>query len=74
MLPQLRAAYYALLAGQATAQIRFNDQWKTYHRPDTRTLALEIRRLEALCGADALAPRAVRVGNYRGVRHRSFRY
>jgi hypothetical protein len=74
MLAQLRAAYWALLSGQATAQVRFNDQWKTYHRADAKALEREVRRLEQICGADAFAPRAVRVGNYRGIRHRPFRY
>ncbi|MGY3618415.1 hypothetical protein [Bradyrhizobium sp. USDA 10063] len=61
MLNALRAAYYQLLAGQARAQVRNGDQWLEFHRPDTKTLEREIRRLEIVCESGN-AGRAVRVG------------
>lgn len=60
-LPQLRAALYQLLAGQARAQVRNGEQWLTFHRSDAVALRQEVRRLEVICGAGGQA-RAVRVG------------
>lgn len=63
-LPQLRAAMYQLMAGQARAQVRNGDQWLTWHRSDLKALQHEVRRLETTCGAAAYRGRAVRVGPY----------
>lgn len=75
-LPQLRAALYQLLAGQARAQVRNGEQWLTWHRADVKTLQHEVRRLETICGANAHAGRAVRVGPYFPINapHRRYRY
>ena len=62
MLPQLRAAMYALLAGQARAQVRNGDQWLTWHQGNVKELKSEVRRLEIICGANSNVGRAVRVG------------
>lgn len=59
-LPQLRAAYYQLAAGQALAQVRNGEQWTTYQRPDMDRLERDIRRLEIECGSNR--GRAVLVG------------
>lgn len=60
-LPQLRGALYQLMAGQQKAQVRFGDQWVTWHKANVAELRAEVRRLEYICGN---TPRAVRVGNY----------
>jgi hypothetical protein len=64
LLPQLRAALYQLLSGQARAQVRNGDQWLTWHRSDVKTLQHEVRRLENICGYAANQGRAIRVGPY----------
>ena len=64
MLPQLRAAMYALMAGQARAQIRNGDSWLTLHQGNVKELKSEVRRLEIICGANSNPGRAVRVGPY----------
>lgn len=64
LLPQMRAALYRLMAGQARSQIRHADQWLTFHQGNVKELRMEIRRLELLCGPNANAGRAVRVGPY----------
>ncbi|MEY9184551.1 hypothetical protein ABIA41_005986 [Bradyrhizobium sp. USDA 313] len=74
MLSALRAAYYQLLAGQATAQVRNGDMWTTWHRSDSKTLQHEIRRLEAICEGGLSAGRAVRVGPYVPMGARRHRY
>jgi len=61
-LPQLRAAYYQLMAGQARAEIRNGDQWLKFQRADADALRHEVRRLELICGANGHGGRAVRVG------------
>jgi hypothetical protein len=63
-LGKLRAAFYALLAGQAKYEVRNGDQWLTFQRADTKTLQHEIRRLELICGPNANRGRAIRVGPY----------
>ncbi|WP_407194294.1 hypothetical protein [Bradyrhizobium sp. STM 3566] len=75
-LPQLRAALYQLLAGQARAQVRNGDQWLTFHRADVKTLQHEVRRLETICESGMNVGRAVRVGPYVPARwpYRPFRY
>lgn len=62
LLPQLRAAYYQLMAGQARAEIRNGDQWLKFQRADADALRHEIRRLEIICGDCGHGGRAVRVG------------
>ena len=62
LLPQLRAAFYALLAGQARAEVRNGDQWLKFQKADTDTLRHEVRRLELMCGECVRGGRAVRVG------------
>ncbi|WP_423787352.1 gpW family head-tail joining protein [Klebsiella pneumoniae] len=64
ILGQLRAALYALMAGQQRAEVRNGDQWLRWHQGNVTELREEVRRLELLCGAAARRPRAVRVGNY----------
>lgn len=75
-LPQLRAALYELMAGQARSQTRHGDQWCTWHRGNVKELRMEIRRLELLCGQNANRGRAVRVGPYVPTHapYRRFRY
>jgi hypothetical protein len=63
-LPQLRAALYQLLAGQAKAEVRNGDQWLQYQRADTKALQHEVRRLELICGQGSHHGRAIRVGPY----------
>jgi hypothetical protein len=63
-LGQLRAALYQLMAGQARAEVRNNDQWIQFHRADTKALQHEVRRLEMICGKGANQGRAIRVGPY----------
>lgn len=64
MLPQLRAALYQLMAGQAKAEVRFGEQWTRWQRSDVKSLQHEVRRLEAICESGINAGRAVRVGPY----------
>jgi hypothetical protein len=60
-LPQLRAAYYQLMAGQAYAEIRNGDMWTRFQRADAETLQREIRKLETICEGGH-GGRAIRVG------------
>jgi len=62
VLPSLRAAYYALLAGNQTAQVRDGDRWQTFARGDATIMQQEIRRLERLC--TGRRPYAIRAGGY----------
>jgi hypothetical protein len=64
LLPQLRAALYQLMAGQARSQVRNGEQWLTWHQGNVKELRAEVRRLELLCSANANAGRAIRVGPY----------
>ncbi len=69
MLPQLRAAYYALIGGQQTAEIRDNNRILRFHAGNRAELKAEIRKLEALCPAgpgNPLKPQlgAVRAGPF----------
>ncbi|MGY4289162.1 hypothetical protein ACVWXO_008382 [Bradyrhizobium sp. LM2.7] len=64
MLPQLRAALYQLMAGQARAEVRHGDQWFRWQRSDVKALQHEVRRLEVICESGISAGRAVRVGPY----------
>lgn len=50
LLPQLRAAYYALIAGQQTVEIRDGDRWRRFGKGDAKLLQEEIARLERRCG------------------------
>lgn len=63
VLPQLRAALYELMSGQARAEVRHGDQWLRWHRSDVKALQHEVRRLELICESGN-AGRAVRVGPY----------
>jgi len=63
-LPALRAAFFQLLAGNQTSRVKFNDQELAFSKGDTKTLQMEIRRLEILCGQHGNA-RAIRAGGYR---------
>jgi len=56
-LGKLRAALYALLAGQAKYEVRNGDQWLTFQRADTKALQHEVRRLEQICDQNAIAAR-----------------
>ncbi len=62
ILPALRAAYYSLLAGKQTAEVRNGDMWQTFQRGNAKELKAEIRRLEILC--ENPRKRAVRAGPY----------
>ncbi|WP_424362977.1 hypothetical protein [Methylocystis parvus] len=64
-LPQLRAAYYALLAGSQTQRVRYGEQEISYSRGNVELLRAEVRRLETLCGAGGGTARAIRAGGYR---------
>lgn len=65
MLPKLRAAYYALLAGSQAEEVRFRERGIRYHRADARALQSEIRRLESICGVYHGPKRyAIRAGGY----------
>lgn len=72
MLPQLRAALYQLMAGQAKAEVRFGEQWTRWQRSDVKALQHEVRRLEVICESGMNVGRAVRVGPYvaNGYRYR----
>jgi hypothetical protein len=61
MLGALRAALYALMAGQARFEIRNGDQWLSFQRGDAQRLQHEVRRLEMIC-TQGPKGRAVRVG------------
>ncbi len=63
-LPVLRNALYNLMAGETKSQVRFGDQWLTFHNGNVKELRAEIRKLEAMCsnGVPSNAGRAVRVG------------
>lgn len=73
MLPQLRAAMYQLMGGQARAEVRHGDQWMRWHRGELKALQHEVRRLEIICESGISAGRAVRVGPHFPPR-RPFRY
>lgn len=64
-LPQLRAAYYALLAGSQTQRVRYGEQEISYSRGNVEMLRAEMRRLEIICGAGGGTARAIRAGGYR---------
>lgn len=61
MLGALRAALYQLMAGQAKAVVRNNDQWIEFQRGDAVELKAEVRRLEIICGPGGGRARAARV-------------
>lgn len=64
LLPQLRTALYALMAGDRRAKVMFgHGQRETvYHPGDVKQLRAEIRRLEILCDPALAHGRAVRAG------------
>lgn len=70
VLPQLRAALYELMSGQARAEVRHGDQWFRWHRSDVKALQSEVRRLEIICESGG-GGRAIRVAPY--VPFRGFR-
>ncbi|MBG0797104.1 hypothetical protein IYX23_05310 [Methylocystis sp. L43] len=49
MLPKLRAAYYALLAGAQSQEVRHGDMWQRWHKGEAKLLKQEIDRLSAIC-------------------------
>ncbi|MGJ0534280.1 hypothetical protein [Methylocystis sp.] len=49
MLPRLRAAYYALLAGAQSQEVRHGEHWQRWHRGEAKMLKQEIDRLSAIC-------------------------
>lgn len=59
----LRAALDQILCGQQRAQIRYGDQWLTWHKTNVAALQSEVQRLEIICG-ERRVMRSVRVGNY----------
>ena len=63
-LGKLRAALYALMAGQARYEIRNDSQWLSFQRADTARLQQEVRRLELICDPHANRGRALRIGPY----------
>ncbi len=67
VLPQLRAAYYQLLAGGQTASIRDGDREQRFSRGDAKFMQQEIRRLGRMCEGHH-RPFAIRAGglNRRG--------
>lgn len=65
-LPQLRAAFYTLLAGSQTSRVRFGEHEIVYSKGDAKTLQSEIRRLETICAPCGGTARAIRAGGYRG--------
>jgi hypothetical protein len=74
MLPKLRAAYYALLAGAQSQEVRHGEHWQRWHRGDAKLLKQEIDRLSAICPQSQGGSGgrfAVRAGGYypRGFNH-----
>ncbi len=63
--PQLRAAYYQLLAGAQSAQVRDGDRWQTFQRGDNVELRKAIQRIEMTCDPRYRHGRAIRAGGYR---------
>ncbi|MEH2476194.1 hypothetical protein V1281_002636 [Nitrobacteraceae bacterium AZCC 2161] len=64
-LPMLRSALYDLMGGKTKSQVRFGDQWLSFHNGNVKELRAEVRRLEIICGTNGQpsnAGRAVRVG------------
>lgn len=56
VVPLLREAYYALLAGEKAQTVTFEavdgiKRTTTYHKADIAALAAEIRRLDGECAA-----------------------
>ncbi|MGJ0426764.1 hypothetical protein [Methylocystis sp.] len=49
MLPKLRAAYYALLAGAQSQEVRHGDMWQRWHKGEAKLLKQELDRLTAMC-------------------------
>lgn len=49
MLPKLRAAYYALLAGAQSQEVRHGDMWQRWHKGEAKLLKQEIDRLSTIC-------------------------
>jgi hypothetical protein len=54
LIPELRAAYYSLLAGRTAMHVKFNERETTYHKTDIHLLRDELRRLEVICGAGGM--------------------
>lgn len=65
MLPALRAAHMALIAGQQTAEIRDGERVMRFHAGDAKQLRAEIRRLEMTCPQSAANPHGGQVGAVR---------
>jgi hypothetical protein len=70
ILPQLRAAYFDLLSGAQTAQIRDGERWRTFHKGDAKMLRDEIRRLEYMCPKSAANPHGGPTGGSTSARNR----
>lgn len=54
IIPELRAAYYGLLAGRTANLVKFGERETTYHKTDIKLLRDELRRLEVMCGAGGM--------------------
>jgi len=67
-LPSLRAAYYALLAGQQSAQVRDGDRWQSFARGDAKELRALVQRIETQCDPRYRRGRAIRYGGYNAPR------
>lgn len=55
MIPELRAVYFGLLAGQTAIHVKFGERETTYHKTDLQLLKTELRRLEVMCGAGGMS-------------------
>ncbi len=72
-LPALRAAYYSLMAGGQTQQVRDGDRWQSFHPGNVRELKTEIRRLEIMCDP-VQSRRAVQAGRHPSAPYGGFGY
>ena len=66
MLPILRGALYDLMTGKTRSQVRFGENWLSFHNGNVKELRAEIRKLETIClnGQPSNAGRATQVGHF----------
>ena len=66
MLSVLRGALYDLMTGKARSQVRFGENWLSFHNGNIKELRAEIRMLETMClnGQPSNAGRATQVGRF----------
>ena len=66
MLPLLRSALYDLLSGKTRSQVRFENNWLSFHNGNVKELRAEIRKLETMClnGQPNCRGRSTQVGRY----------